>query len=637
MYGAILGDIIGSPYEFDENNIKTKEFDLFSEKSEFTDDSVMTVAVAEGLMNCGIEADDEAMQKSVISAMRKYGRRYPFAGYGMNFSLWLEKENPQPYESYGNGSAMRVSSAAWLCQDDYRRMLQIAANTALVTHNHREGIKGAQAVATAIFYSLHGKSKDEIRKAVTEEYGYDLSRTCDEIRPSYHHVESCQETVPVAVIAFLESTDFEDAIRNAVSLGGDSDTIAAITGSIAEAFYGIPENLKKEARNRLPEDLLAVVDRLDEKIAADKAALEADPARKARWENALNPAAGGSSAGKPAAAGGRRAGNKGPDFSFGPDITAKIEKMVQNRSKENLVKCLEAVRRAMDAGGSFLVPVLPVKSDGNRSGQERTFRIKAVKTRDNREWQMVYTDEKAFGAGRAKRDPAVVPSIREVLSQYAANVPGKNKAPEKLSGLVLNPDTKPLFLSRQAISEIFKVDQKAAGKHKGSSILVAKGDITRLNIECIVSASDHSLSGEGSVDGAIHSAAGPELAQECRRIGSCETGSARITGGCGLPASHVIHTAGPVYSGDEKDAELLSACYTNSLDLARENGIHAIAFPNISTGGGGYPKEEAAHIAMNAVGKWLSGHREYVMHVILCCYEEENYEIYKKIAERLNK
>ena len=208
MYGAILGDIIGSPYEFDANNIKTKEFELFSERSEFTDDSIMTLAVAEGLMNCGTDADDETIKRSLIEAMKKYGKRYPFAGYGANFSMWLDREDPKPYNSYGNGSAMRVSAAAWLCQESLQKMLRIAALTAEVSHNHPEGIKGAQATAAVIFMALHGVSKDEIRNTVTRTFGYDLSKTCDMIRPSYHHVESCQETVPQAITAFLEGKDF---------------------------------------------------------------------------------------------------------------------------------------------------------------------------------------------------------------------------------------------------------------------------------------------------------------------------------------------------------------------------------------------------------------------------------------------
>ena len=188
--------------------------------------------------------------------MQQLGRAYPDRGYGTHFGGWLYEDDPQPYQSYGNGSAMRVSSAAWLAKD-MAESLHLAQLTAEVTHDHPEGIKGAQAVAAAIFLAHTGHDKAEIKAYVEREFGYDLSRSCDEIRPDYHHVESCQETVPQAITAFLESSDFENALRTAVSLGGDSDTLAAITGSIAEAFYGVPENLKAECRRRLTPELEA--------------------------------------------------------------------------------------------------------------------------------------------------------------------------------------------------------------------------------------------------------------------------------------------------------------------------------------------------------------------------------------------
>lgn len=259
MLGAILGDMVGSPYEFDWNNIKTTDFPLFGPKSEFTDDTVMTLAVAEGLLESwgGTEAEQEA---AICRAMRKYGRLYPDAGYGARFGYWLLDAAAGPYNSFGNGSAMRVSSVAWMYEDLAVVEAQ-AALTARVTHDHPEGIKGAQATAAAIFLARTGADKAAIKDYVSQTYGYDLERTTDDIRPSYHHVESCQETVPEAIIAFLESTDLEHALRLAVSLGGDSDTLTAITGSIAEAYYGVPDALRLEALSRLDEPLLAVYKR----------------------------------------------------------------------------------------------------------------------------------------------------------------------------------------------------------------------------------------------------------------------------------------------------------------------------------------------------------------------------------------
>lgn len=261
MIGAITGDMIGAPYEFDRGN-KTKDFPLFGKGSHFTDDSVMTVAVAEALLDSMGKSDDE-IRAALVASMQKWGKRYPNAGYGGMFYRWLREKEPKPYGSYGNGSAMRVSSAGWLF-DTLEETRHIARLTAEVTHNHPEGIKGAEATASAIFMARTGSTKDEIREYIITEFGYVLSRTCDEIRPEYHHVETCQQTVPEAITAFFEGADFEDVIRTAVSLGGDCDTLTCIAGSIAEAYYGIPDEIVKECRKRLPEDILAVIDRFAE-------------------------------------------------------------------------------------------------------------------------------------------------------------------------------------------------------------------------------------------------------------------------------------------------------------------------------------------------------------------------------------
>lgn len=241
MTGAIAGDIIGSVYEFD--NIKTTDFPLFTNESDYTDDTIMTVAVADWLLNGG----------DLAKVMQRYGREYPYptGGYGGRFSGWLREKDPQPYNSWGNGSAMRVSAVGWMF-DSLEKTLEVAKETAVVTHNHPEGIKGAQATAAAIYLARTGKSKQDIKLYIETTFSYDLGRTCDEIRPFYRFNESCQGTVPEAIIAFLDSSDFENAIRLAVSLGGDSDTLACITGGIAEAFYGIPEDIEKQVYDKLP-------------------------------------------------------------------------------------------------------------------------------------------------------------------------------------------------------------------------------------------------------------------------------------------------------------------------------------------------------------------------------------------------
>ena len=257
MYGAILGDMIGSPYEFDRSP-KRKDFPLFIPASRFTDDTVMTLAVAEALMDG--PAEPEELEKALVERMRHWGRRYPDAGYGGRFNVWLYARKPEPYNSWGNGSAMRVSSAGWL-YGSMAETRRAAALSAAVTHDHPEGIKGAEAVAAAVYLARTGAGKAEIREYVTAEFGYDLNRSCDEIRPGYSFDVSCQGTVPEALTAFLEAGDFEDNLRTAVSLGGDCDTLTCISAAVGEAFWGVPEALKQECRKRLPEDLLAVLDR----------------------------------------------------------------------------------------------------------------------------------------------------------------------------------------------------------------------------------------------------------------------------------------------------------------------------------------------------------------------------------------
>ena len=267
MYGAILGDIIGSVYEFDRSP-KVKEFPLFSEASKFTDDTVMTIAVAAALTDRDAwggfvdQRSDEEIKSSLISSMKKWGHEYPWAGYGQRFFQWLASDSIEPYNSWGNGSAMRVSSVGWL-YDTLDETRKIARLTAEVTHNHPEGIKGAEATASAIFLARTGASKEEIKKYIISKFNYDLSRTCDEIRPDYRHIESCQKTVPEAITAFLEGESFEDVIRTAVSLGGDCDTLTCIAGGIAEAFYGVPDELKYECLERIPDEVGNVLKTFD--------------------------------------------------------------------------------------------------------------------------------------------------------------------------------------------------------------------------------------------------------------------------------------------------------------------------------------------------------------------------------------
>ena len=253
IMGAIIGDIVGVPYEFKEH--KSTEFKLFSQQSQLSDDTVMTVAVAEWLLTSG----------DLAETMRKWGKSDPYAGYGGMFYRWLFPQNEsekQPHNSYGNGSGMRVSPCGYFAKT-LDEALDLAKQSAEVSHNHPEGIKGAQAIASAIFLARSGRHKKEIKRYIENTFNYDLSRTCDDIRPKYSFNECCQTSCPESIIAFLDSHDYESAVRLAVSLGGDADTLACMAGSIAAAYYGVPQWILKEGRKRLTKEMLEVVDRFD--------------------------------------------------------------------------------------------------------------------------------------------------------------------------------------------------------------------------------------------------------------------------------------------------------------------------------------------------------------------------------------
>ena len=254
MLGAIAGDTIGSPYEFAP--IKSVDFPLFCMHSTFTDDTVLTIAIADVLLH----------DLDIIDTLKEYSRKYPDAGYGGSYQRWISSDCREPYNSWGNGSSMRTSPIGFF-YNKVSDVLKAARMCAQVTHNHPEGVRGAQATSLCIFLARHGVSKSDIQKEISKWFNYDLSKTINEIRPKYYFDVSCQGSVPQSIIAFLESDDYEDAVRKAVSLGGDADTMACITGGIAEAFYGpIPENITLETRKRLPDEFLKIIDEFYEVI-----------------------------------------------------------------------------------------------------------------------------------------------------------------------------------------------------------------------------------------------------------------------------------------------------------------------------------------------------------------------------------
>lgn len=253
LIGSIIGDAVGSIYEFD--NVKTISFPLFSEYSTFTDDTVLTIAIADSILN----------KKDFAKTILEYATNYPHRGYAGRFSEWINRKDLKPYNSFGNGSAMRVSPVGF-AYNNLEKVLEIAKETAEITHNHPEGIKGAQAIASSIFLARTGKNKEEIKEYISQTFNYDLEKTISQIRNYYVFDETCQGTVPEAIIAFLESNDYENAIRLAISIGGDSDTIACMTGGIASAFYKeIPEKLIYKTNELLPKEFKEIIDEFNKK------------------------------------------------------------------------------------------------------------------------------------------------------------------------------------------------------------------------------------------------------------------------------------------------------------------------------------------------------------------------------------
>ncbi len=261
MYGAILGDIVGSRFEFDRPGW-SKDFEFLNRECCWTDDSVMTVAIAEALLEAGKDASVSEIESACVKSMQKWGSKYPSAGYGGNFRLWLASDDPKPYGSYGNGSAMRVSAVGWL-YDSLERTRMVARATANVTHNHPEGIKGAECTAAVIFMGRNGSSKEEISDFVIKEFGYDFSESLEEMRARHRMDETCQDAMPKALRSFMDGESLEDTIRNAVSLGGDTDTIAAIAGAMAEGYFKMPILYRGEVILRVEDDMRAILGQFD--------------------------------------------------------------------------------------------------------------------------------------------------------------------------------------------------------------------------------------------------------------------------------------------------------------------------------------------------------------------------------------
>ena len=428
MLGAIFGDIAGSVYEF--NNTSDYNFEMLTEHSRPTDDSYMTLAVARALMET-YGKDDETIKRAVVKRMQEFGRKYPDGDYGNRFSQWLLEDDPKPYRSFGNGSAMRVAAAGWLYQT-LDETLHAAKLTAEVTHNHPEGIKGAQAVAAAIFLARAGADKDEIMSYISNKFEYDLLRSLAEIKPYYEFYETCQKSVPEAIIAFYEGESYEDVIRKSISLGGDSDTIACMAGSIAEAYFGMPEEFKEEALARLTPEL--------RQIAEDFSAFYDEHSGKPKegWEDDVK------------------------DAFLPDDPFAKLNPFIEQLMDEyyddpendrKILNIFDAIVIAMGQEGRVLIPVEVV------DGKEQ--RLLQLEDAEGNISLPVFTSRKKLREGGAGDCSTVSRSMEEYFKQVLSR--------DEVEGIVINPGTKSLFLGKALLENLIRQNEENKPKQEKAS------------------------------------------------------------------------------------------------------------------------------------------------------------------------
>ena len=431
MYGAIFGDIIGSRFEFDRGPW-TKEFELFTKKSCWTDDSVMTIAVMEALMNAGKDATAEVIREECIKSMQKWGQKYPHAGYGARFIHWVHDTNPEPYNSWGNGSAMRVSGAGWI-YDSVERTREVARATAEVSHNHPEGIKGAECTAAVMFLARTGVSKEDIKEYVIKEFGYDVSKTVDELRPLHRHDESCQDALPKALVSFFEGESYEDVVRNAVSLGGDTDTIAAIAGAMADAMYKVPVGIIAKGLPYLKEDMSDVCKAFQDFI---------------------------------------NGGTKPDPYKDNIYIKLAAEDFAKDHSEKNLFRLFNVLAGRMLEDGEVPMPMVDVNNamgslnlDNLTAGDTFTLntdmrlRIDTVTNGDGKEWIPLYTDEEEIN-----KQPTT--NIRVNMQIYDVLQSGLHS--DRAEGVVINPFGLGLIIPKEILGILMKrVDKLKSGENDG--------------------------------------------------------------------------------------------------------------------------------------------------------------------------
>ncbi len=418
MYGAIIGDIVGSRFEFDQGN-KSKDFEFFTEENDFTDDTVMTIAVAEALLESGKAADEMTIKANLIKSMKKWGQKFPYAGYGARFINWVLSEDPEPYGSFGNGSGMRVSPVGWL-YDTIERTREVAKWTAEVTHNHPEGVKGAESTAAAIFMARHGASKEEIRDYITTEFGYDLTRTLDEIRPTYTHVEDCMHTMPEAFECFLESESYEDCLRNVMFIGGDTDTLGAIAGAIAEAFWGIPVMFISTAKEYLNEEIEEVVERFY-KVISEKT--DEDPYANNRY------------------------------------IKMCVARISETNAVDDKIMLIRVLQKRISEDGEAPTPMVDVNNvigefDPNKMVAGKPFQIDkemrlrkdTMKDGEGNEWFPLFTDEEELNK-QPTTNIIINHPIRVILEDGLKS--------DRVKGVVINPFGQSMTLTKEILKILF--------------------------------------------------------------------------------------------------------------------------------------------------------------------------------------
>lgn len=432
FYGAIIGDISGSCYEGYKNAIKTKDFKFIRRSGHITDDTVMTIAIAEALLTCD-GLDEVSIKNAVVESMQNWGRKYPNAGYGHRFTNWIMSDDPQAYKSFGNGAAMRVSAVdlIGIFYGDLDLVRNVARWTAEVTHNHPEGVKSAEAVASAIFLARNKNSKSEIKSYVEKNFGYDLSRTLNEIRPNYRHETSAQKSIPEAIISFLEAYSFEDAIRNAVSLGGDADTLAAIAGSIAGAFFGVPEEFISKAREKIPQEMLKMIDEVNLLVHMQ---------------------------------------NKCTELHGNERIDAVMRKFYAQQS-DNVLELLDAIHGRIKADGCFIVALEKI-SDNEDSTNFAPIIMNHQHI--NHSFMSVFTNfyefNKAIRSSGTKLK-CVTNQIDNLLENCAqVNATLKNSNDNAKMGLVINPCSNELFaLTEDLIDLLVKVSIRGFDAEKSQA------------------------------------------------------------------------------------------------------------------------------------------------------------------------